>query len=347
MKVSHVSSHWISQSLRHRLSDLQLQLNKASTEVSTGKFADAGLELGEKSSSLVSVSSKVDQLEAITQTNKLASNRLGVIQQNLQLIDSVGSELFATIATANASGADPQLAVDAANIALQRTTDLLNTTYDGVYVFAGQNTSNPPIAQYEGGAAQTAFANAFVTHFGFAQTAPAAQNISAAAMTTFLDTVVEPMFTGAAWNTDWSSATDEGMISRISENQLVETSSSVNEMGLRNQIMAGVVSSELFGSNLNKSALDSVTQFSLDKLGTAAGQISTLQGRIGFVEQRVSDSSEQIQLQRDQFILQAGDLENVDPFEATTRAQFLLTQIEMSYSITSRINNLSLMRFIQ
>lgn len=347
MKVSHVSSHWLSQSLRHRLSDLQFQLNKASTEVSTGKYADAGLELGERSANLVSLKSKVDQLEAITQTNKLASNRLGVIQKNLQLIDSVGSELFATIATANASGADRQLAVDAANIALQRTTDLLNTTYDGVYVFAGQDTANRPISQYEGGAAKTAFDNAFLTHFGFAQSAPAAQNITAAGMTTFLTTVVEPMFTGAAWNTDWSSATDEGMVSRISENQQVETSSSANELGLRNQIMSSVVSVEMFGANLNRTALEAASQFVLDKLGSAAGQISTMQGRIGFVEQRISDSSKQIEAQRDQFILQAGDLENVDPFEATTRAQFLLSQIEMSYSITSRINNLSLMRFIQ
>lgn len=347
MKVSHLSSQWISQSLRHQLSDLQSQLNKASTELSTGKHADSGLALGEKSSNLVSVSSKSDQLEAIIQTNKLAANRLGVVQQNLQLVDSVGSELFAAIMTANSSGADQQLTVDAANIALQRTTDLLNTTYDGVYVFAGQNSSTPPLAEYQGGPAQTAFANAFFTQFGVTQTAPAAQNITSAAMTTFLDTVVEPMFTGAAWNTDWSTATDQGIVSRISENQQVETSASANETGLRNQIMASVASYELFGSNLNRDALDAVTQFAIKKLGTAAGEISTLQGRIGFVEQRVNDSSQQNQLQRDVLIQQIGDLENVDPFEATTRAQFLLTQIEMSYSITSRINSLSLMRFIQ
>ena len=42
----------------------------------------------------------------------------------------------------------------------------------------------------------------------------------------------------------------------------------------------------------------------------------------------------------------AADLEAVDPYETSIELNTLLTQIETSYSITSRIQQLSIMRFL-
>ena len=40
------------------------------------------------------------------------------------------------------------------------------------------------------------------------------------------------------------------------------------------------------------------------------------------------------------------ELEAVDPYEASTRVSALLGQIELSYSLTARIQELSLARFL-
>ena len=41
-----------------------------------------------------------------------------------------------------------------------------------------------------------------------------------------------------------------------------------------------------------------------------------------------------------------GALENVDPFEASTRVSALLTQVETAYAMTARIQRLSLLNYL-
>jgi hypothetical protein len=75
--------------------------------------------------------------------------------------------------------------------------------------------------------------------------------------------------------------------------------------------------------------------------------IPALQGQIGIIQQRVEGASERVSMQIDLFKLNIHDLEGVDPFEASTRISSLMTQIETSYTLTARIQQLSLVRFLR
>ena len=83
-----------------------------------------------------------------------------------------------------------------------------------------------------GSPAKAAFDTAFQTYFGFPQIDPAAANISKPDMTNFLNTEVEPQFLGAGWQTNWSNATDQTIVSRITLTETTNTSVSANQAAL-------------------------------------------------------------------------------------------------------------------
>lgn len=70
------------------------------------------------------------------------------------------------------------------------------------------------------------------------------------------------------------------------------------------------------------------------------------QAEVGIIQQRVESASERVSMQIDLFKLNIDDHEGVDPYEASSRITSLLTQIEVSYTLTSRIQQLSLVRFL-
>jgi flagellar hook-associated protein 3 FlgL len=60
----------------------------------------------------------------------------------------------------------------------------------------------------------------------------------------------------------------------------------------------------------------------------------------------VSGATDRINSQVDLFQRNLQDLEGVDPYEASTKITSLLNQIETSYSLTARIQQLSLVNFL-
>ena len=179
-----------------------------------------------------------------------------------------------------------------------------------------------------------------------AKTDAAAMSITAADITTFIDTVLNPMFTGAGWSADISNAADETITARIGLTENIDGSVSANEDGFRNALFAAVISAELVTGNFNTAAQSAASQSALAIVGTSSGELAELQGRTGALVNRISESSERISVQMDELTLHSDELVNVDPYEAATRLNTLITQIETSYTLTGRLQQMSLMRFI-
>ncbi|MEZ5811890.1 MAG: flagellar hook-associated family protein [Rhizobiaceae bacterium] len=346
MKVPYISSLSVSQALRYSMASAQSQLASSQREVASGKVDDIGLELGRQTGRFVSLKSDMQRLETIMHTNELAASRMSVSQDAIGQIMVRNQDLLENVASGFTQNIDPAILAQIGEKVLSDTLGLLNTGQNGDYIFAGVNTDAPPVADYATGPAKAAFDAAFLGFFGFDKNDPAAQSIDEATMTTFLDTVVEPQFLGVDWTTTMSVASDEGILSRITLTQSAVTSASANEDGFRRTVMAGVITMELFSGNLGAQALNAVADKATELTGTAAAELSNLQGRLGLVEEQVSKASEQIQSQSDLLAEYASSLENVDPYEASVRLTSLLTQIETSYALTARLQQLSLMRFM-
>jgi flagellar hook-associated protein 3 FlgL len=349
MKTSSVSSHALSEAMRRSILDAQTQLLKGQKEASTGRLADVGLELGHRTSQTVTFRTDFARLSGIVDTNGLVASRLDATQSALTGVREAAQDFLDSLAVAHSGAADPGLIRDKAKAVLSSLTGALNTTVNGEYLFAGINTDVRPFENYFAtppSAASQDVATAFQAAFGMAQSSPAASGIAPAGMQTFLDGAFASLFDDPAWTGSWSNASSQNVRSRISPTEMATTGTNVNEPAFRKLAMAFTMVADLGLENLNDETARTVIDTAMSTVGEAIGQLTTTQANLGTAQDQVARSSERMSLQIDILNTQINSLESVDPYEAATRVNSLLTQIETSYALTGRIHALTLLNYL-
>lgn len=348
MKTSFISSYGTSQAVRTQLLKMQIELVKKEKEVVSGRAADAGLHLGARTGQSVSLERDIDRLKGVMDSNELVLSRLSATQAGLTTLTQTAQTFQSTMTAASSGAVEPAILLSEAKTALVKMTGVLNSSLNGENLFAGINTDVQPINDFfaAGAPARLAIENAFVTEFGFAHTDPAAAALTRADLTNFLENVVEPQFTGPDWNTNWSNATDATITARITMTDTSSASVSANEAGIRKLAAAAAYVSVLFEGTLGEYARDGVIAASTSLVGQAVSDLAQTQAKTGIVQQRVTAASERLSMQVDIFSGKVNDLVGIDPYEASTRVQQLLAQIETAYTLTNRMSQLSLVRFL-
>lgn len=349
MKTSFISSYGTSQAVRTQLLKMQLELVKTNKEVVTGRTADAGLHLGARTGQVVSVERDIDRLKGVMDSNELVLSRLSATQAGLDTLTKTAQGFQSTMTAASSGAVENSILLSEAKTAIVKMTGVLNSSLNGENLFAGVNTDVQPINDFFApwSAARIAMDDAFVTHFGFPPDDPAAAALTAADVTTFLTTVVEPQFTGPDWYANWSNASDATITARITLTESTHASVSANEVGIRKLTAAAAFIAVFLDGNLNDMARDAVIAQSLALTGQAVSDLAQTQARTGILQQRVTAASERLSMQVDIFSGKVNDLVGIDPYEASTRVQNLLAQIETAYTLTNRISQLSLVRYLR
>jgi flagellar hook-associated protein 3 FlgL len=349
MKTTFISSQAVSNAMRYQVLNMQQELAKAQTEVTTGKLADPGVTLGSRTGQAVSLSRDVDRLNGLVDSNNLISTRLTATQDALGQINDLTQTFLSALTADKGSGVASTVTQTAAQTALSSVTSILNTSVNGEYLFAGINTDVQPIndAGATGSAANQALNDAFQTRFGFPPSDPAAANISASDMGDFIDQLVSDQTTDPAWSSNWSNATDQPITSRISLNETAETSVSANSIGTKKFMIAAAMVSNFMQGNLNEGARDALIDKASDLITDSLTDSASQQAQLGLTENKVSSATDRIKSQVDLFQRNLNDLEGVDPYEASTKITSLLGQIETSYALTARIQQLSLVNYLK
>jgi flagellar hook-associated protein 3 FlgL len=326
---------------------MQVDLVKAQKEMDTLRVADLGLALGSRTTQSISFARDHDRLNSIVDSNALVNSRLKSTQDALgQLADRV-QNFLGNLTSSTAGDLTNDITRDSARSTLDAMAAVLNTSINGEYLFAGTNTDVKPIADFNaaGSPAKAAFDLAFFTQFGFHQNDPAASIVDAAGMDAFLDNI-ETQFLGTGWEANWSSATDEPIVSRIALNETTETSVSANTTAVRKLAMAASVVTQLMSSQISDEARQVLIDLSLGLVGEALSGLGQVQSQTGMIQQRVSDANTRMNTQIDLFNRHILDLEGVDPYEAANRVNDLMTHIQTSFALTARIQQLSLLNFL-
>jgi flagellar hook-associated protein 3 FlgL len=349
MKTTFISSSSISAATRQALAKVQQELADAQKEMISGRHADVGNTLGYRTGQSISLRQEHSRLSTIIETNSTVSTRLSETQAALQSLADNAQDFAGQLLGSRVGGAIALSVQTDAQSRLQAFLEGMNTTSTNGYIFAGLNIDVKPLKDYFGpppSAAQQGVANAFFTQFGITQSDPAAQNVSATDMKTFLDTTYSALFDDPSWSTDWSSASSENMRSRISTSELIETSANAGEQAFRKLAKAYTMVADLGAGNLSQPAFEVVVDEATRTINEAISDLSSLQSKLGVAQQRVSDASDRMGLQLDILNKQVTSLENVDPNEAATRVSELATQIETSYALTARIMALSILDYL-
>jgi flagellar hook-associated protein 3 FlgL len=361
MKTSFISSNAIQNAMRLTIRETQNQMSEASTEATTGVYADFGVSLGGNVSKSVDFNREVTRIDSIVGSNSIANARLSASQDSLKTMsDSAQDFLDQLIALrGNADGSSIKLSQDTAAAALSATVGGANTMLNGEYIFSGINTDVQPLKDNTADAT-TAIQNnlqAYATQQG-----TTIDKLTGDQMTDFITNYVEPAFSGVAaspappalpapatpipaWST-WSSASDQNMTSRISNSEVVETSTNTNADGIRYIALASTITAALMGQNLSGDAVNAVTDKAISYTRQAIDGQNNQASELGLSQSRVSKANDALSAQKDIINNNIVDLQGVDPYEASTRANALQTQLETAYTLVSKIQQLSLVNYL-
>jgi flagellar hook-associated protein 3 FlgL len=344
-----VSTHYLANSQVGPVMQAQSQLTNLMTEMSTGEYANLGLQLGDQSGYELSLKEQVGLLQTMTSGNGLISTSLSTTQNALQAIQSSAQTTLQNLTTwmpgAN-SGASLQ---NMGQSALQSLISSTNATSGDQYVFGGINSAVAPMTDYSStpaSAAKTAIDEAFQTTFGVLPSDPAAANISASDMQSFLSGPFAALFQGASWSTDWSSASSVDTSAEIGPGQTVTTSTNANQPGFQQLAQAYAMLSEFGGSELSSDAQQAVATAAASLVSRGVDSMINLQAALGSTQSAVTDANNSMSSQLKILQDQIGNLDNVNATATAAQITSLTNQIQMAYELTSRLSQLNLAQYL-
>ena len=349
MKADTVSSLVGREILRTAMARNQTSLADALKEFSTGRHADVGKALGGRVGGVLDMRNIVGSLTGLTNTNSVVKQRLDHIQSSFAAMRDLGAEFSEATLGVHKTGADRGLLVSDAKARMGTLTDVLRTSTNGVYAFSGLNVTVPPVENYLSdppSAGRTAVIATFTAEFGFPPDDPQAVTITPAQMEAYIDGPFSALFEEPLWSANFSQATDEVMRDRISHHEEIDTSSTANNAGIREIFFSLTLAIDGGAEHLRSETFEVLATRIANTASEAGHDIAAAQARVGVVEERLAQASERIALEKQTLEGRIGEIEGVDAYEVADRLSLLMTRIEASYSVTARMQQLTLLNYI-
>ena len=333
------------QSPRLAMADAQRRLSEAQAESATGRHADIGLALGAKIGSDIGLRLQLASVERTLDGIGQAVIRSDTVQAALSGVNNLAERFRSTLTGARTSESGRLLSSSFARTSIDSLHDTLGVSYDGMYLFGGLHTDTPPLRSYEDGPKQ-AIIDAFQTEFGFAPDNAAAQGLTPQQINSFLDGAFSSMFTSSGWTSTWSNAATEIPRFRLEGGQAVALSSTANAPFAQALTQAFAAIEVLGQSKISAVAFQEVTDRSLSLVSSAQISVGDEQARIGIGQGRLKDAEVELVQKRASTSAAIQTFEGVDPYDAATRVNLLMTQLESAYALTGRMSKMSLLTYI-
>jgi flagellar hook-associated protein 3 FlgL len=350
MKTSFVSNLAVQNAMRLTIQQGQAELLKLETEVSTGRLADVGLALGSSTERSVSLQRELLRLQTLTDTNAIVTQRLGASQQALSLMAEAAEQVRNTLVTFKGNDSVDQLSVQKSEIksAMSMFTAAANTSFNGEFLFAGINTDVLPFDDYNatGSSAKATFDSELATYMSTNGIA-SMSDFTKAQMEDFITNTLAPLYADdTQWALDWSKASSQNMSSRISAGEVIQSSTAATTDGFRKFALASVIASELMDADVSSDVRTYIGEAAIGYVAQAVTGITAERSTLGISEARVKKANTSLEVQINLINTHITDLEGVDTYAAGVRMNTLLTQMETSYTLTARIQQLSLINFL-
>jgi flagellar hook-associated protein 3 FlgL len=128
--------------------------------------------------------------------------------------------------------------------------------------------------------------------------------------------------------------------------EVVDTSVSADAQPFRDVTRALTMVAQTGIDKMDPQTANTVLDAAIQALGAGQQGVATMEADLGRVQSRVSDATDRLTIQSQSLAKSIGSMEDVDPYALSVRLNNLSTQLETSYSLTSRIQDLSLLKYL-
>jgi flagellar hook-associated protein 3 FlgL len=338
------------------LDQIRQNFDALTEQASSGLIANTYSGLGAGAPIALALGPQVEHLQ-IAQSNIAAANGPAHMTQTaMTQIGSIAANLLAEMPDLNGLSASEVDSVAAgARSDLAQVSDLLDTQYGGIYVFAGQDSANPPVPDPDqittsGFYMQISAAVATLTTNGASATAAATLTIAgsnAAGTSPFSPYLSQP----ATMLSAPSVATGNGQSQTIgllasANTSAVSTGTSTTGSYMRDLMRALATVGSLSSSQVNDpnfAPLVADTQTSVTNLITA---MNTDVGVLGEQQASLTNLGTTLSDTQTALTVQLSTITNVDMAATLSNLSLMETQLRESYQVIAAVSGLSLAKIL-
>ncbi|KZK81893.1 flagellar hook-associated protein FlgL [Pseudovibrio sp. W64] len=334
------------------------QLDKAVIENASKKHADFGLTLGAQTGMATSFRSEYSQMVSQLNTNKQVITRFEVMDTALDNVEKSATDFRSNLVALQKDAGTLKTASELAYTELGKLTNALNSNVGGVYVFGGINTGTPPVRDFDyvsptpsaadPAGPEQAIEQAFfaVTGLTIGTDTALIEALPDASWEAFLDSPEFNSIFDASWSPTWTSATTEKMLTTISPGVTTDGSGTANSKAF-SELAKGYAMVAVFGKfDIGEGAQELIFDRAINHLNVGVGKTIDVSATNGAIKANVTRTNTDIEAKRDVLNARIIDLENVDENRAAVELSQAQTQLEATYSITAKIKDLNIMRYL-
>jgi flagellar hook-associated protein 3 FlgL len=324
----------------------QSALARAQVELATQRHSDMLQQLAGDTGRNIRWHAELANVDEAAKTNALHATRATVTQASLQAAHNLASEFLKNLVSARGSESGKNIIQNQAKSAFDMLRETFSTEINGDFLFSGRNTNTAPLKPFFNDVGEAQFDSSFMLEFGFAKNDPAMTSITNTQLGSFLDNSFEALFATPNWEAISSNASSENINVYLGKSTIVDLSANVNEEPVRKLFSAVVAVSELASANLNDTSFQKLIDVAAEKVSSAMQGITLMQARVGISQKTLTDATQQLQTRKAWLNEAIARTESVDTYEIASRINALSTQLEASYSITSRMSRISLLNYL-
>ena len=356
--ISGSSNYGMMNSLVSHAASVRQKLNLLTIQISTGRTADTYAGLGGGAKISLDLGPQIAHAKTWQANIDAAAGNMRVTQTAMSQIQQIANALFGQLPHLNNSATSEIDSIAAqARSALRQVAELLDTKNGDTYVFAGQDSANPPVPNPDSILSSGFYTqiNAAVAGLGGAGAAPTITATLAVAASNTAGT--SPFSTYQSQ----PAATLQPQIPtvQVSESQrvpiglLASANASVTSLGssttgsyMRDLLRSLATIGSLTSSQSGLSGFQGLISDTNTSLGAAITAMASDAGNLGNTEASLAVTQASLSDTVIALSAQVAPVQDVDMAAALSQLQLVQTQMQSSYQLIANYSSLSLIKFL-
>ncbi|MBV9249377.1 MAG: hypothetical protein JO227_09070 [Acetobacteraceae bacterium] len=332
------------------------RLDQLTEQASSGRIADTFAGLGAGASTSLNLRPQINSLQTWQNNIDASDTRLQVTQTAVTQIQDIASNFNAQLNNLNGmSGSNVATIAASARSALQQVAGLLDSQAGQEYVFAGQDSGNPPVPNPDNILNSGLFKQIASAVSGLAANGAAATTASTLSIASSNAAGTSPF--SAYMSQPASSLT--APIVQVGPNQfqsaglLASSNTSVTSTGtsttgsyMRDVLRALATIGSLDPSQVNAAGFGDLVQDTRTSLTGAINTMAADAGTLGNTQSAMDATKTQLQDVATTLTAQVSGVEDVDMAATLSNLTSVQTQLQASYQLIAGVSSLSLAKYL-
>ena len=337
--------------LNSSVRSLQRSLMDAQKELSTGRKADLVAALRDRAAEDVDLRNALNDITEFKSTTELIASRMDTMQTALSGVRDMASQMRNTALTSR-DDVSRRYLQQAASTAIDRINSFMNAQIAGRTLFSGIETASAPLQEANTVNGGTGFSPQQAVNQVIANLGPITDAASAIAVANgadgvsaiFDDSNSDPNLRYST--TFYNGASTGALTARLDRDYEIDYTVRADDPAMR-ELLQGLymLASVPYGS-VPEDAFIAWQDEAVSHINAGFQGVIDVSAELGYKQSVVNNAITQHEAAIVQINNEVATLEAADPFETALRLSQLQTQLEATFSLTARMSQLSLTKFL-